>query len=358
MTVEQIPELSIIVPILNEAEELLPLFETLISQTGVRFELLICDGGSSDGSLELAQDLAGAGRLDVRSLRAPGGRGRQMNAAAAVARSELLLFLHADSRFVAENALSSAVSAFREWQPPGGSGVAARFSLHFRRRQNRPSLAYSFYEAKARLCRADCIRGDQGFLLTRRFFDHLGGFDGSLPFLEDVRLAFAIAAEAEWQLLPAEIWTSARRFESEGLYQRQVVNAIIANAFVCGWNELFSALPGLYRCGGESGRLLLFPLLDGIRTLLGRKPFRWRLSFWLATGRHVADNIWQLFFWLDVRRSFRDGALQPGKPGRWSRFYQARLQPFVRSAAMAAITAAAVWLWHRSLLLIRRHEAT
>jgi rSAM/selenodomain-associated transferase 2 len=357
MPVAQVPEISIVVPILNEAEELYPLYESLLSQNGVRYELLLCDGGSSDGSLQLAEALASGNSAAVRSIRSPRGRGRQMNAAAAIARAELLLFLHADSRFIAQDALSSAVTAFGERQSGNGNTLAARFALRFRRQQSRPSLAYSFYEAKARLNRADCIRGDQGFMLTRTLFDRLGGFDESLPFLEDVRLAFAIAAEADWMLLPAEISTSARRFESEGLYERQVVNAIIANALVCGWSELFSALPGLYRCSGESGRLLLFPLLDGIRTLLSRHPLTWRISFWHATGRHVADNIWQLFFWLDVRRSFRDGAPQTGLSGRWSRFFEYRLQPFVRTQAMAVITAAVVWLWHRSLLIICRNES-
>lgn len=353
----QVPELSIIVPVLNEADQLNPLIETLMIQNGVRYELLLCDGGSSDGSRQLAETLA-SGSAIVRSIHAPRGRGRQMNAGAAAAQADLLLFLHADSRFVAQDALRSAISAFLKRQSGNGDALAARFALRFRRRQSKPSLAYAFYEAKARLNRADCIRGDQGFLLTRSLYDRLGGFDESLPFLEDVRLAFIIGAEAGWMLLPAEISTSARRFESEGLYERQVVNAIIANAVVCGWNELFSALPGLYRCNDKSGRLLLFPLLDGIRTLLNRHPLAWRLSFWRATGRHVAGNIWQLFFWLDVRRSFRDGALQREFPARWCGFYATWLQPLTRSLATAAITAAAVWLWHRALLFIRRHEAS
>jgi len=351
MPAMQVPELSIIVPVLNEAAELHPLYETIIRQEGVRCELLLCDGGSSDGSLQLAEGLESGGT--ARSIRAPRGRGRQMNAGAAAARANLLLFLHADSRFTTDDALAGAVSAFSQ-QARMDSGLAARFGLRFRRSRNRPSLAYSFYEAKARLNRADCIRGDQGFMLTRSLFERLGGFDESLPFLEDVRLARVIEKEAGWMLLPAEISTSARRFESEGLYERQVVNAIIANAVACGWNELFSELPGLYRCSSESGRLLLFPLLDGIRTLLSRQPPAWRRSFWRATGRHVADNIWQLFFWLDVARSFREDAARTGKPGPWSRFYESRIQPLTRSSAMAAVTAAAVWLWHRAMLVIHR----
>ena len=355
MPLEQDPVLSIIVPLLNEAAELPGLQETLLDQLGIRFELILCDGGSSDATLRLAQQMATDCTVAVRCIQAPRGRGRQMNAGAAIALSNTLLFLHADSRFVAQDALSSAATALSKRQAETASRVAARFALRFRRQESGPSLAYSFYEAKARLNRVDCIRGDQGLLMARSFFEELGGFDESLPFLEDFRLAQAIGERAEWMLLPTEISTSARRFEAEGFYERQVANAIIVNAAVCGWSEFFSALPGLYRCSSESGRMLLFPLLDGIRTLLSRHPPAWRLSFWHATGQHVAANIWQLFFWLDVRRAFRNGAIQTEIPTYWGRLFDSYLEPLTRSPAIAAITAAAVWLWHRALLIIRRH---
>ena len=355
MPFEQATDLSIIVPILNEAEELPGLLETLLAQQEIRFELILCDGGSSDETLNLAQQMAEGCRADVRCIHAPRGRGRQMNAGASLARSEILLFLHADSRFSDPSALGSAVAAFRERYRKIGSLVAARFALRFRRQKSAPSLAYFFYEAKARLDRADCIRGDQGFMLARHFFDELGGFNESLPFLEDVRLALKIGGQTEWMLLPAEISTSARRFESEGLCERQVANAIIVNALVCDWNEFFSTLPWLYRCSNESGRLLLFPLLDGIRTLLSAHDHAWRRNFWRATGKHVAANIWQLFFWLDVRRDFRAGQQQVSSPPRWYKLFSRYLEPLTRSPVAAAITAAAVRLWYRLLLIKSRH---
>lgn len=354
MVIEHSPDLSIIVPVLNEVEELPGLFATLAAQRGISFEVILCDGGSSDGSDQWAGKLAASFPYDVQYLRTPRGRGRQMNTGAAAARSDTLLFLHVDSRFDESDALAHAVHSFREQQAHCTSEAAARFRLHFRRKAATPSLAYTFYESKARLNRADCIRGDQGFMLAASFFRQLGGFDESLPFLEDVRLAFAIEKQARWTLLPATISTSARRFETEGFCERQVINAIIANAVHLGWEELFPALPGLYRCSTETGRLLLFPLLDGIRSLIAGHDPAWRRRFRLETGRYVAGNIWQLFFWLDVRAVFYRGEQQTGTPGRWSGFHARFLEPLARTLPAVTVTALAVQVWFRLLLITSR----
>ncbi len=345
----QTPELSIIVPVLNEASELPALFETLSAQQGVRFELILCDGGSGDGTPELAAELAPKLRFPVRVTIAPRGRGCQMNAGAALAAGESLLFLHADSRFSDRTALYRAISAFRDRLQRFPGRAAGRFALCFRRSDNSPSLAYFFYEAKARLNRADCIRGDQGFVISREFFQRLGGFDTSLPFYEDVRLVLSIEKQGAWLLLPAEISTSARRFEAEGLCRRQIVNAIIVNAAVIGWTEFFAALPGLYRCHDETGRLRLRPLLEGIRSLLAAHDRAWRRTFWRATGRHVASNTWQLFFWLDVRRTFRAGQGPGEVEPRLLSVFERRLAWLFRSLPAAFVTAGIVRVWFRLL---------
>lgn len=349
------PALSIIVPLLNEAAELEPLLSNLALQEGVEFELLLCDGGSTDGSDSRAAELAVQSPFPVRLLTCPRGRGRQMNTGARAARGELLLFLHADSRFFSGTALARAVRAFTR-RPDAPLPAAGRFGLRFRTSEPAaPSLAYYFHEAKARLPHAECIRGDQGFLFFRDNFAAVGGFDERLPFLEDVRMALAIeAAGGEWVLLTAEIGTSARRFETEGFLQRQILNAIIINSLVTGWEEFFHDLPGLYRRHDKTGRLQLHPIFVGIRNLLMRMPAKRRRTFWLATGRHVAQNCWQLFFWLDARSAYRR-SLPPGAvPLRWTRRFHRLLAPPLASGVATALTAAGVWLWHRCMLVICR----
>lgn len=346
------PDISIIVPVLNEAGELAGLLASLAGQKKVSLEVILCDGGSSDGSQRIVSALSAECRFPVRLIRTECGRGRQMNAGAAMAASELLLFLHADSRFDESDALLKAVDLFRSLATGDRAEFAARFCLRFRRSTSDNSLPYFFYEAKARLPRRDCLRGDQGFLLSRRTFNGVGGFDESLPFLEDLRLVAALPPCLDWQLVPAGISTSARRFESEGLLQRQTLNAIIANNFQLGWNRFFEKLPGLYRnhCHTSGGKLLLYPILKDISRMLGQASAEWRSEFWRGTGRHVAANAWQLFFWLDVRSAFR----RKGDPGEvrtgWLDFYHQRLERLFLSPFAALAARSAVRLWLRWML--------
>lgn len=350
------PDISIIVPLLNEAGQLPELMASLTSQIGITIELLLCDGGSSDGSPELATALAADSSFPVKLLRSERGRGQQMNAGAAGAAADLLLFLHADSRFEEDDALQRAVAYFYSTANIAGAGFYGRFGLRFRGGSAERTQAYFHYEAKARLPRLDCLRGDQGFLLNRTAFAEAGGFDESLPFLEDLRLVAATASRASWQLLPATISTSARRFELEGLLERQVLNAIIVNNFLAGWNDFFEALPNIYRSHGHnsSGKLLLFPILDSINRLLAQAPAEWRSSFWRSTGEHVAANAWQLFYWLDTRRAFRAGKSSAEVQPRWLAFYQRRLERFFQNRAAAFAARSAVRLWLRWMLFIPR----
>ena len=345
------PDISVIVPILNEAGQLAELLASLKGQSGVQIEVILSDGGSVDGSQRIAAALTADCSFPVKLIGAEAGRGRQMNAGAATATADLLLFLHADSRFEDQDALLKAVACFRSTSTVG-KPFAARFGLRFRRSEGERSLAYFYYEAKARLQRRDCIRGDQGFLLNRTAFQEAGGFDQSLPYLEDLRLVAATSAWVQWLLLPATVSTSARRFEQEGLLERQTLNAIIVNNFQAGWDEFFRSLPGLYRqhAHDPGGKLLLYPILDGINTLLEQAPAGWRRSFWRSTGQHVASNAWQLFYWLDVRRAFRIGKSSAEVQACRLDFYQRRLEPFFLSRPAAFFAQAAVRLWLRWML--------
>ncbi|HIJ95652.1 MAG TPA: glycosyltransferase [Desulfuromonadales bacterium] len=344
------PDISIIVPILNEADQLPELLASLARQCGVTLELIICDGGSQDGSAEVIDGLSETVPFAVLFLKTGRGRGHQMNAGAAAAAADLLLFLHADSRFTICSALKSAVKLYRSQTAEGSARFAARFGLQFRRSDASPSLPFFFYEAKARLPRAECIRGDQGFLLNRVTLAESGGFDESLLFLEDLRLALDLGRRTEWQLVPALLSTSARRFESEGLLERQILNAIIVNNALAGWTQFFQELPDLYVRHDAGGRLQLRPILAGISRMIDDSSTEWRRSFWLTTGRHVAGNIWQLFFWLDVRRAFRAGT-EPGevRPD-WLLFYERRLTLLFESRAAAWLAHVLVRLWLRRML--------
>jgi rSAM/selenodomain-associated transferase 2 len=352
------PELSVIVPALNEADTLPALFTMLSRQEQVAFELILADGGSTDGTAERAQELANEAPFSCRIVRSGKGRGRQLNAGARQARSETLLFLHADSAFPDPLALRRGLDALAAaLARRGDASVAGRFALRFDVPPERYGFGYYYYECKARLGRPEGIHGDQGFLLPRPFFAALGGFDERLALLEDNRFAEAVCREGEWLLLPAEIVTSARRFDAEGLAERQTLNALIMNFAAIGWDDFFRTASALYRRQDLACRLQLLPFFRAIRELLVQLPWRQRFALWYRTGDYVCPNAWQLAFALDVRRNFRRG-LAAGEGGTPLLDWFDRWYPPLTDHPPGRLAAAGlVWLWfHLTLLWLRLRE--
>ena len=288
------PELSVIVPTLDEAETLPGLLVDLRGQQGVQLEVLVADGGSLDATSAVAT-AAGARVVD-----APRGRGAQMNAAARLARGPMLLFLHADSRLPDPHLLAGALHAL-ETAGREGTPVAGHFPLCFVRRAERHCLGYCYLEEKSTLNREQTINGDQGLLLAASFFARLGGFDERLPFLEDQRIAARIRSCGRWLTLPGRLHTSARRFEAEGFHRRYLLMGLIMTMHSLGREEFFTRAPQVYRVQRETGRLLLSPYFRLLRTLARH---HWGLRGTGATvlrlGGYLRANLWQLFFFCDV----------------------------------------------------------
>lgn len=291
---EPLPLLSVIVPTLNEEAALPALLADLGRQRGISLEVLIGDGGSTDGTEAAART---HGAVFVPGLR---GRGAQMNAAAAQANGAYLLFFHADSRLEDPDLLARGLACLRqaEQEQPW---VAGHFRLRFSRSDARHGLAYRYLEAKTGLNRPGTTNGDQGFLLSRAFFRHLGGFDDSLPFLEDQRLADRIRALGRWITLPGVLVTSARRFESEGFHGRYLLMGIIMGMYGIGEWRFFARAPGVYRVQADTGRLLLAPIFGLLWAMVRRD---WGLVGTVRTfyrlGRVLRQNSWQPFLFLDV----------------------------------------------------------
>lgn len=307
-----IPELSVIVPVRNEAAGLAALFRDLADQQEVELELVLCDGCSTDGTTELAQRLALAAPFPVTIVETGTGRGNQLNTGAAAATATSLLFLHADSHFPDPLAFRQSLDHLAAARDAATKALlAGRFALRFRRQETAPSFAYHYHECKARLDRPECSHGDQGLLMERKTFAAIGPFPATFPVLAETRLADTIRQRGKLLLLPAEITTSARRFETEGMAARQALNAIIMNFAAQGWEPFFRELPSLYRHQDEAGKLQLRPILkrlgESIRDLTPRE----RQALWQGTGRYIRDNAWQLAFALDALRNFHRG-LPPG----------------------------------------------
>lgn len=312
------PELSIIIPALDEAVALPRLLRQLRAQTQPA-DVIVADGGSRDHTVRLAR-AAGA-----KVVRSPRGRGRQMNAGAAVSPGGMLLFLHADSELPCTRLLQDAVAflaSHLERQPR----AAGHFALRFHDRPRGHDRLFAFMEAKTRSNRPGTINGDQGLLIPADYFRELGGFDESLPYLEDQRIAQRIAADRAWILLPGHLRTSARRFAREGTWPRYLLMAMVMSLQGCGFDRELAALPGLYRAQGDTDRVRLAPFARHLRgalfTALRRDPAHARVI-----GRFVRDNLWQLPFALDVVRG-RDA------DPRWTRFFEQHVLPLMERSAV------------------------
>jgi len=206
---------SVVIPSLNEAAQI----EATLASLGLgpADEAVLVDGQSSDGTAARAQALQLQG---LTVLETPPGRGAQLRAGVAASQAPWLLFLHADSR-LEPGALDALRHSSREWG-------------YLRLRFTRRTLGLRVLEGGIRL-RA-CLRGptgDQAIFVRRELLERVGGVP-EVPFLEDLVLARRLGAEARPRALPAEVRTSARRYEERGLVATTLRMWSIRAAFALG----------------------------------------------------------------------------------------------------------------------------
>jgi rSAM/selenodomain-associated transferase 2 len=210
-------KISLIVPVLNEAATIASVIST--AQNAKNVEIIVADGGSSDGSAEIARSLG------VRVVSTAPGRATQMNAGAACATGDILLFLHADTIL-----------------PPGyDSGV--RLTLA------KPQTVAGAFELKidARTLSLRLVEigvnwrshflqmpyGDQAIFLYAATFDKIGGFP-DLPLMEDFELVRRLKTQGRIEIVPQPVLTSARRWQQLGVLKTTAINQIVIIAYFFG----------------------------------------------------------------------------------------------------------------------------
>jgi rSAM/selenodomain-associated transferase 2 len=171
-------------------------------------EVIVADGGSRDRTVEIARARADA------VIIAPRGRASQMNAGAAVARGEVLLFLHADT-LLPGGSVSAVLGAL---QNPGVIGGA--FHVHLAAsagagRYVRAALGVTGRMIGARANVARAFTGDQAIFARAEAFRAVGGYP-EIPLMEDVELSRRIRRAGRTVLLPLRVETSGRRWEAWG----------------------------------------------------------------------------------------------------------------------------------------------
>jgi rSAM/selenodomain-associated transferase 2/rSAM/selenodomain-associated transferase 1 len=195
--------LRIVMPVLQEGQGLLAALQALQPLRGQGAELVVVDGGSTDGSWAIARRWADEVRL------APRGRASQMNAGAAGCRAGALLFLHGDTRLPpgAGAAIAQALARGHGW---------GRFDV--RLDSSRPLLRLVSVLMNARSRLTGIATGDQALFVRRELFERLGGFAGQ-PLMEDIELSRRLRRTGAPACLPGPAITSARRWESHGAWR-------------------------------------------------------------------------------------------------------------------------------------------
>lgn len=209
---------SIIIPTLNEEKCLPLLFKNLSSLKG-SYEIIVVDAGSTDDTLSKVSSRARV----LKNVK--GGRGAQLNRGAKIARGDILLFLHADTR-LPENAIELVEKAVED----GCSGGRFRVKLD--------EIGFIYQIIERGINNRDRITGgstgDQAIFVRKDIFERLGGFK-EIPLCEDLDFARRLKRTGKYVQLPAYVVTSARRWAKEGPYSVIIIMWLIRLLFLLGY---------------------------------------------------------------------------------------------------------------------------
>ena len=208
--------LTVIIPTLNVDKVLESTLTALMPavMSGLIKQLVVSDGGSSDHTVAIA-DEAGA---DI--VVGPQGRGTQLALGASKARGDWLLFLHADT--LLEPGWDLEVQQFiTDAQVAGDLERVAYFRFRLNDRQSAARWLERIVSARCRVLALPY--GDQGLLISKSFYQSVGGFK-DVPLMEDVDFVRRIGRRRLVALRHAAI-TSAARYRREGYLKRVLRNA-------------------------------------------------------------------------------------------------------------------------------------
>lgn len=215
------PRVSVVIPAWNEAARLPRLLDALERCEPAPHEVIVVDGGSDDGTRELARSRA-------RLLVAERGRARQQNAGAGRASGDVLWFLHADSV-----PPGSAIEEVRRATLRGHPGGCFRIAFPSGERALHPLVPWieRGINARTRVTRAGT--GDQGLFARRDAFEAVGGFP-AWPLFEDVALAAKLRRLGRFAVCRGPLETSARRWLRHGVARTMVRMWALRLAYLAG----------------------------------------------------------------------------------------------------------------------------
>lgn len=201
-------KISIIIPVLNEAETIEELIHYLIDNASLNAiqDIIVVDGGSTDATQDIIESLG----LSIKLIHSKKGRAKQMNAGAKVAKGTILYFLHADS-FPPLRYDKYIINEVKK------GNFAGCFRMQFNSKHWWLKLTSWFTQFSWRACRG----GDQSQFITKKLFNTIGGFDENYTIYEDNILINELYNRKQFVVINKKITSSARLYNRHGVWKLQ-----------------------------------------------------------------------------------------------------------------------------------------
>lgn len=215
-------QISVIIPTLNEASNLVELIPALQSELqNVRYEIIVVDGGSTDHSVQIATEFGNT----VLSCNVK-CRAKQMNEGAGISKGDILYFVHADSR-PPKGFFTDIKQAFSEGFDMG----CFRFKFDSKRFLLRVNSYFTRFD------REMCRGGDQTLFITSEKFKGLGGYDANLRIMEEYDFMKRARRDLKFKIIPKDVIVSARKYEENSYFRVNLVNLLVFTSFYRGASQ-------------------------------------------------------------------------------------------------------------------------
>jgi rSAM/selenodomain-associated transferase 2 len=214
------PPVSIIIPVLNESEIIGRTIENICSTSSIPdTEIIVVDGSPDGETINAIEDKR------VIKLISEKGRGRQMNKGAALAKGDVLLFLHADT-WLPDNAFDSIDSTIEKGCKAGAFELGIASERHvFRLIEKAVWFRSRFFKIPY---------GDQAIFARKDYFHKIGGFK-EMPIMEDLEFVRRVKKLGDnIHIIPHRVKTSPRKWEKDGVIYCTLRNWLLSSLFIAG----------------------------------------------------------------------------------------------------------------------------
>ena len=200
-------KVSIIIPVLNEAQHIADTLMSLAAYRSQGHEVIVIDGGSNDDTVSISEQYAD------RVLHSDAGRAIQMNSGIDEASGDALLFLHADTRLPAD-AVTKLIHAVED----------GYFWGRFNVRLSGKHFMFRIIECMMNLrsCITGVVTGDQAIFVSHESIEIVGAYP-RLPLMEDVVFSKRLRKLGWPACIRQQVVTSSRRWEDKGILRTMLL---------------------------------------------------------------------------------------------------------------------------------------